>query len=474
MKITEFNGSYKSRFKFAPVQYGMEHDTYGIKEGENNTNPLGNATLPDGDQGINEQDIDKEVVKLRPDATPLDTIMRNMPMKSAPATSQEIKFYQQSNKPFFDTIDASVHGTGASAASPASSNTASGNGLKEIYIQVSEGRTWRPKDTLLMRGLSVEANGAGKLVIGGGTTITYDQMFYVKEKSGAVLCIVPIGGMVGAGANADTYIVPTFNASAKLFRMGSAMAEKDLTTEPFGIQPTPSFNYLQYFMCQVEQTVFEKMTNKEIAYDLTDQEADAIYNMRAEIESSYLWGVKYFFDGPDGRTYFTEGIARQIENAGRVFEYGTGAGDTTLTADEVFNLLQYVFTRNSGSKERVMFAGSEFIKSLELFMWTSAAKNMELKSENSVYMGVECNKIFNSFGKLNVIHHPMFDETEREAEFLIFDPQFIKKKVFQPMKASDIDFKSNGIKNVDAKVLSEVSGLTVRYLECHCVGRPRQ
>ena len=463
---------YKNRFKC--VEFGMEHGEYGIKEGENNTSKLGNANLPADEQGINEQDIDTEIVKLRPDTYALDTIMRTMPHKSVNAGSQIVEFYQQSNKPMQDTLDASAHGTGASAASPCSTHMCDDTGVGFVYIQVKTPKIWRKKDTLMMRKLVLNCDANGKLIADGMETTIYDQMFYVEEKTGSVLKLVPIGGMTGTEEMTDVYVVPSFQATTMLYRMGSAMAEKDLQTEPFGIQPTPSKQYLQYFMCQVEQSVFEKMTNKTIAYDLTDQEADALYNMRGEIESSYLWGEKYWFDGDDGRTYFTEGIARQIEKSGRVFLYGKGSADTTLDSDRIVEMLRFIFTRNQGAKVRAMFAGSAFIASLEKFILSNSAKQMEMTRQITEYYGVKCVQLYSTFGALNIIHHTMFDETNREDEALVFDPQYIKKHTFKPMSATEIDYKSNGIKNVDAKVLSEVSGLTIRYPECHCVIRPRR
>lgn len=463
---------YKNRFKC--VEFGREHGEFGIREGENNTSELGNANLPEDNQGINEQDIDQEIVKLRPDTYALDTIMRTMPHKSVDAGSQIVDYYQQSNKPMVDTIDQSAHGSGSSAASPCSNYVCDEVGIGSIFIQVKTPKIWRKKDTLLMRKLVVNCNANGRMVVDGTDKTTHDQMFYVAQKSGAVLELVPVGGMTGAEGMVDKYIVPSFNATTTLHRMGSAMAEKDLTTEAFGIEPVPSKQYLQYFMCQVEETVFEKMTNKKIAYDLTDQEADAIYNMRGEIESSFLWGEKYWFQSSDGRTYFTEGIARQIEKSGRIFEYGNGSGDTTWTDAQIVELLRYIFTRNQGAKERVFFSGSGLIASLELFCLSNAAKQINMTSKVTEYYGVKCTQLYSTFGALNVIHHTMFDETEREYEGLVFDPQFIKKHTFKKMSATEVDFKSSGIKNVNAKVLSEVSGLTIRYPECHCIVRPRE
>ena len=418
-------------------------------------------------QGLNMQDVSQEITKMNPDRYPLDTIMRNYAKKVRRAESQECKYYQQSAKPMQDTLDQSAHGSGSSAASPCSSYVCDETGIASIFVQVKTPKIWRTKD--MMRSLVLNCDATGKLVIDGSDTTIYDQMFYVAQKSGAVLELVPVGGMYGANEMAANYVVPSFPAATVLYRMGSAMAEKDAKTEPFAMLPASSVNYCQNFMCQIEMSTFEKMTKKEVPVSFSDQEVDMLYNMRGEIESSFIWGEKFVYDNGGDRTYFTEGITRQIK---KVLMYGTGSGDTSLTAQQYTAWMKSLFTGNDGSTDRVLLAGADLIAAIELLR--ESQKQISGNTVQETYLGVKCTSIVSAFGVLHIVHAPLFDEQGWSAKGLAFDPEHIYKEEFQPMIARDLDFKSSGEKNADAKMLQEVSCLILRYPDCHAIIEPRQ
>lgn len=418
-------------------------------------------------QGLNMQDVSQEITKMNPDRYPLDTIMRNYAKKVRRVQSQECKYYQQSAKPMTDALDASAKGSGQSASSPASACDGSTEMLS-IFVQVTTPKVWRTKDTLLMRNLTVYADANGQLSALGSTPVVHDQMFYVASKSGSVLELIPIGGMRGSGGNSGSYVVPVFTSSVVLYRMGSAMAEKDAKTEPFAMLPASNVNYCQNFMCQIEMSTFEKMTKKEVPVTFSDQEVDMLYNMRAEIESSFIWGEKFILDNGSDRTYFTEGITRQIN---KVLEYGTGGGDTSLTASQYTSWLKSLFTGNDGSTERVLLAGADLIAAIELLRETQ--KQISGNTMQETYLGVKCTSIVSTFGVLHIVHAPLFDEQGWGAKGLAIDPEHLYKQEFQPMIAKDLDFKSCGEKNADAKMLQEVSCLVLRYPDCHAIIQPK-
>ena len=427
--------------------------------------PVVITDVPSAEQvGINMQDVSQEITKMNPDRYPLDTIMRNFAKKVRRVHSQECKFYQQSAKPMTDMLDTDASGTGASAASPACGHDYS-NILTSIFVQVETPKVWRTKDTLLMRGVLVKVDATGKMITTGTINMLYDQMFYVASKSGSVLELMPVGGMVDPDGD---YVVPTFSASNILYRMGSAMAEKDAKTEPFAMLPASDVNYCQNFMCQIEMSTFEKMTKKEVPVNFSDQEVDMLYNMRGEIESSFIWGQKFVYDNGSDRTYFTGGIARQIN---KVLEYGQGGGDTTLTADEYTAWLKSLFTGNDGSTERVLLAGADLIAAIELLR--ESQKQISGSTVQETYLGVKCTSIVSTFGLLRIVHAPLFDEQGWTAKGLAIDPEHLYKNEFQPMIAKDLDFKSSGEKNADAKMLQEVSCLVLRYPDCHAIIQPK-
>lgn len=477
MKITPGSlDSYKERFLCAPVEYGTQVGEMNAAAGNGNNNFDPNNPNARG-EGIDEQDISQEITKLRPDAYPLDTIMRELSAKSSNVQSPEVKYYQQSSKPFADSLDATATGTGASQASPkGDAYTATGNGATSLFIQVMNGDIFRVKDTILIEGCTVTytADGVKQLGANAKTATDYAQQFHIRSKSGNVLEVKPIGGMLGTGANATKYIVPSFPAGATVYRCGSAMGEKDMQTEPFGIIPEAQTNFCQKFMAQVEETTWQKLWKKEVSYDMSDMEADALFEFRGEIEAAYLFGNKYFEDDArSGRTYFCEGLVRTLENQ-EPLEYGTGGADRTLTNAMWMGWLKSLFTGNNGSKTRVMFAGSGLISAIELFQLANSQKQMQINAVQDTYLGVKCTKIYNTFGELNIIRHPLFDEMGSWTDCgLVLDPQFLYKHTFESMTATNLDFKSSGQKDVDAKVLKETSCVTLRYPSCHAIIKPK-
>lgn len=416
--------------------------------------------------GIFEQDISKEVTKLNPDRFPLDTILRNY-AKSQKAESQEVVFYQRSAKALADTI-ATTGGGGLSFGDPACSYTYSaGDGLLKIYIKPGTPELWRLHDTLVMRNLSLPGT-AEDPTIGSAGSRSYDVAFFVSGKQGDVLELTPLGGLFGKGANKGKPVVPDFDQTTVLYRMGQAKSEMAMQTDPLAIYPEPTEQYLQNFMAQIEEGTFHKLQQKKVDFTFNDMETDSIEAMRAEMEMSMLFGEKRVIKNGNDKTYFTGGIVRSIS---KVLEYGTGGDDRTVTDEMYMSWLKEIFTGNSGSKERVLLAGSGLIKALELFR--VKVKEVAINSSSEEYLGVRVTKIFSTFGTLRVAHSPLFDESGWEDNGLVLDVQYLKKREFVPLTATELDFKKTGAKNADAKVIQEVSGLTLRYPDCHAVIRPK-
>lgn len=416
--------------------------------------------------GIFEQDISKEVTKLNPDRFPLDTILRNY-AKSQHANSQEVVFYQRSAKAIGDTI-ATASGSGQTFGDPACSYTySSGDGLLKIYITPGTPALWRLHDTLVMRNLTLPGS-ADDPVLGAAGTRLYDVAFFVSGKQGDVLELTPLGGVFGTGANKNKPVVPNFDQTTKLYRMGQAKSEMAMQTDPLAIYPEPTEQYLQNFMAQIEESTFHKLQEKKVDFTFNDMEVDSIEAMRAEMEMSMLFGEKRVLKNGNDKTYFTGGIVRSIH---KVLEYGTGGADRSITDDMYMSWLKDIFTGNSGSKERILLAGSGLIKALELFRVN--VKEVAINSSSEEYLGVRVTKIFSTFGTLRVAHAPLFDESGWEDYGLVVDIQYLKKREFVPLTATELDFKKTGAKNADAKVLQEVSGLTLRYPDCHAIIRPK-
>lgn len=412
------------------------------------------------------EDICDNVIQMLPSRTPIDTIMRNVGRKQR-ATSQKVGYYQASYKAMNDGLNSSATGAGTSVSVPASSNTASTtNQLLSIYVSVQTPDIWRQSDTLLMRDLSLTGT-KGSGVVGSTSTYTDDVMFYVEEKSSNILKLVPIGGIKGTSSNADSYIVPTFTSSTEIIRMGQAKSELSITTDPFAIYPALSHQYCQNFMAQIEESTFNRLSRKEANWGFSNYEQVNIMSMKMEMELSMLFGQEGQITSGNDRTYFTRGITRDIEN---VLTYGTStSGDRTITADQYNNWLKEVFDGNNGSTNRVLFAGSGLVKSLSLV--EDFTKNMS-SVEKDASLGVDVRKVQSYFGTLDIVLSPLFKEAGWEDYGLILDIEHVVKHEFVPLSVTDLDLKSSGQRNANAKVLQEVSALTLRHPDCHAIIKP--
>ncbi len=420
---------------------------------------------------LNREDISHSVTQMLPSRTPLDTIVRNL-KRSQRATSQKIGYYQASYKPVYDSLDVSYDsGSGQTLSSPTSSVLIRDLDIyyTAVYIAVMNPDMWRVHDTLLMRDVllpGTKGNSIGNLAY---DDYTDDVMFYVTEKHDNILKIIPINGMLGIPGEATegVYLVPDFNYDKQLIRMGQAKSELDITTDPFAIYPKLNWQYCQNFMAQIEESTFQKLTQQEAQWGFSNFEAVNILSMKMEMELSMLFGSEGEHISGNNRTYFTRGITRDIENH---LTYGTGNGDTTITKENYNTWLKEVFDGNNGSTNRVLFAGSGLIKSLSLV--DEFTRNIT-SVEKDATLGVDVRKIQTYFGTLDVVLAPLFRESGWENNGLILDLEHVTKHEFVPLSVTNLDLKRSGTRNADARVIQEVSCLTLRHPDCHAIIKPK-
>ena len=181
--------------------------------------------------GVVDQDLSKDITLFNPDRFPLDTMTRELLKKKGKATSQKVKYFQKSTKPFSDVI-------------AAKNDTTTGT---TIVVKPATRSTWRTKDTLVMRGVGT-----------GGA----DVMFQVSSVTEEQITLKVISQAT----------VPAWPANQVIYRLGNAMSEKDMTTEPFAVYPDEYEQYCQNFMAQIEETTFANLTEKKVDWDFNDME----------------------------------------------------------------------------------------------------------------------------------------------------------------------------------------------------------
>lgn len=360
-------------------------------------------------------EIDSRIVKIRPMATPIDQISRLG--HSRQSKSMIAEYYSVDTTPF-ETVasrDAAVSGTEA------------------FLLSVAEEKCFSESDTVLIP----EAEYTG----GKGL------MCYV-ESVGNGLKLLPIS------EGGDIYI----EAGAKVIRMGRAAAEMDVQTAQAQALPVKQQNYCQIFKAQVEQSMLQRQSSKEVGWTLTDQQEVALIDMRLGMEKNFLFGKKFRYEKSlsEGAVFMTQGIWNQTDND---FHYTRGA----LRGQDLVRLSRQAFTGNAGSSRKILIGGSGFIEAL------SSLDSVKVlgATETVTRWGLDFTEIHTKFGRLYVVLSEIFDSCGHEDDAMIIDPEYLQKYVHIPFRAMPIDLLKSGQRNSEAVVLTEASCLVLRYPGAH-------
>jgi hypothetical protein len=387
--------------------------------------------------------VSKKVTEMRPAATPLDTIMRQIGNQVA-IKSFITDYYAVDSRPLYDTVNTAY--------------TKAGDGNASYALIVNNVGMWNVDDTLMVLGIT----GVDSL----------DLICFVSAKnvSANTITIQPLNGIAGSGTTAGLVIIPaTIPINTRLVRLGTAKNELDAQHSPYAIIPVKAFNYMQIFAAQVEEGRYQRDHLKEVDYNFTDYEAQNIYDMRATMELSYLFGYRMrFYDvAYTKERYTTGGITRYIANS---LEYGTGGSDRTIDNSTFIDWTKEIFTGNSGAETRIFFGGDGL--TANLCKVDTVQKQIEAK-QTQVKWGITFNEIETNFGVLLYKHHPLFSYAGWGDKGVVLDMNHIEKHTYKPMQITKLDLVSSGQRLVDAVVITEASGVITRYPDVHAIIGPK-
>ena len=377
------------------------------------TTEVTNQAVP----GLLTNAIDKAVVKIRPMATPIDQISRMGHVRSV--DSMDVDYY---------SVDTRVDSDSVISAEVSAETADDDNPL--YVLTVSHPSRFEATETF-----GYGADGV-------------DSVGYVVEKNadGTLLC---------ASVKGD---LSELASGGKIIRMGRAATQLDVQSPQFSALPVKNTNYCQIFKMQIEQSVVMKLSHKEIGWDFTDQQEAAVYDMRMGMEKQFLFGKKAkVYDPRKQETVtFTGGIWDQ---AGKEIDVTLKGFDSKALVD----MLRQAFTDNSGSRRKVLIAGSELIAALNRIEHT----HVITARDQVTAWGIDFSELQSKFGRLYVVFSDIFDVMGMAGNGIIVDPEYIQKHVFIPFNAERLDLRGSGQRNTEAMVLTEASCLTLRYPEAH-------
>ena len=410
----------------------------GVEDGKHVVEgPLTTELAREGSPDLLLNEIDQQIVKIRPMSTPIDQISRYAGSKHA--GSMVVDYYSVDTKPTVTKLTDSI---------PAS-DVSEGDETPIIVIHTNNNDMFDPTDTILVQNVSgYDTNGV--------TESGQDLMLYVINRTNEGVAVMAVNGPTVAGV---PNCFPAISSGVRLIRMGRAASELDVQSPQFEALPKKSRNLCQIFKMQVEQSTLQRLSNKEVGWTMSDQEEAAVYDMRMGIEKSYLFGVARQIWDPYKKehVYFTGGIWNQ---AGKNFYLES---TTELNEDTLVNLMREAFTGNTGSKRKILIGGSGLISKISKLEYTRIIHAGQHVSK----WGIDFAELRSKFGCLYLLLSEVFDEVGLKENGIVIDPEYIQKYTHIPFSTEQLNLKKSGVRNVDALVMTEASCLVLRYPKAH-------
>jgi hypothetical protein len=264
--------------------------------------------------------------------------------------------------------------------------------------------------------------------------------------------------------------------------MGRAAAEKDVATGRYYQLPSPDEQYCQRFIMQVEQTVYDRFSKKEVDWSFTRIERMAMEDMRIGIEASGLFGIKgvhQAFSG-QGNVFTTEGIwyragkdlelghwEKKLDAAGNeIVADGKVVQEYVITEDELVDLIGRIIEgAGNGSRTKLVFVDN-FIYSA-LCKVRSNNRTRIFHPEKNDEWKLEFDS-FESMGtKLLFYRHDLFNAWGFSGKGFSLDPEYLDKWTFGNWERKEYDLKELFISNSDAVVMEEFSCWTLGFPDAH-------
>lgn len=380
----------------------------------------------DGDdveeQSYLDEDLNKKLVLIRPQDTPIDTITREIGNTEA-CKSWEAGGWELGVRDIVDTLAAQVTG-----------------GATEMTVTNPD--MWVKGDTFTV----VDAAG---LVLDGGKPISC----IVNGVSGNKLTVKRIGDVLTAS-------VPAIANGKQLLRQTRAVSELEASVE--GINPAPSnrkyFN--QTHMTQVEESVIHALHAKKVAMDFSVYKEQTLWDFKRGMELANLFQVGGITKNDKGElVHLSTGLWHQMDRQSTV-NFATGMTDQVWN-----NLGKEIYEGNNGSERRLLLAGPDLL--CQFANVAAYAKQLEAKNTELV-MGVKVFRVETPYGELLIKPLGSLMQGYFSKCGMVVDVNFLKKFVMEPLTTTALDLNKTGQRRVDNAIrIHETYSLYLENLPAH-------
>ena len=374
-----------------------------------------------------DDDLDKKIVMIRPQDTPIDTFTRSIANNES-CKSWEAGGWEIGTREVVDQVDGAVN---------ASATT----------ITVDNADMWKPGDTFIVHSIS-GSDDAGPLLDGSSNPV----QCLIKSISSSTLTVQRVGALNAA--------LPAIPDNSFLYRLSPAVSELEASVEGFAIQPSDRKYYNQTHMCQVEESVIHALLKKKVAMDFSVYKEQTLWDFKRGMELSNLFGVGGLSKNAKGElVHVATGLWWQMTQQSTV-------DFTSAMDDQDWNSLgRAIFEGNNGADRRLLFAGNGLLE--QIANVKSYQKQLEAQNTEMI-LGLRVFKIETPFGELLVKPMGSLFNGYFSKCGMVIDPNFVKKYVMEPLTTTQLDLNKTGQRRVDNAVrIHETYSLFLENLPCH-------
>ena len=374
-----------------------------------------------------DEDLDKKIVLIRPQDTPIDTFTRSI-ANNVKSEAWEAGGWEIGTREVFDRLD-NAYSSGTT-------------------IAVQNGDMWKPGDTFLVH--TIDANGDDSGIKLDSNNLPVQCI--VKAVSGGNLTVQRVGTLSAT--------IPTIADESIIQRLSPAVSELEASVEGFAIQPSDRKYYNQIHMCQVEESVIHALLKKKVAMDFSVYKEQTLWDFKRGMELCNLFGVGGLSKNAKGElVHHSTGLWWQMNQQSTV-------DFTQAMTDQDWNSLgRAIFEGNNGADRRLLFAGNGLLE--QIANVASYSKQLEAKNTELV-LGLRVFKIETPFGELLVKPMGSLFEGYFSKCGMVIDPNFVKKYVMEPLTTTQLDLNKTGQRRVDNAVrIHETYSLFLENLPCH-------
>lgn len=391
------------------------------------------------DQDINKPTISQKITKINPSLFPMDTMLREL--ETVPCKSFEYEYY-------------SVRGRGVESTIKTAYSVTSGSESGAKQVEVTNGHIFSLDGNILFPTINVDNDTKVATPLDSGISLNplICHIVSVDNIAQGKITIYPVNAAV----------LPALAADTPIYRLGVAKHENAGMSEDPSQMPYSDSNFCQIHMTTISETLYQRLTEKEVQFGLLDMKEQALLDFRMTNEADSIFGVKQKFVDPVTRKvkYMSDGLLRKID---KHLDMGT---ESKVTNDMIYGWASDIFCGNNGSERRIMFYGKDFGRSM------AAAPTIEKQLEadkTEVVFGISFHRIETTDGVIQMKPHDLLNEYGYTKAAVVVDPANVYRAVQKQLEATPLKRDEAGLSRSTDIRLDESHCLAVTNPDCHAI-----